>query len=334
MHYWGYTMQIRTLAGRVSGWFARGHPMQDTPRPSEPLAAPRTAFVLLGGGARGAAQAGALTVLLEAGLRPDVIIGISAGSWNGSYLAVNPSPERALALEGLWIATTSHEILGPSRWIVALNAVANRASLYGSAGMRRMAERQLQGRSFADTSVPLYIVATDLTSASARFFSSGPLLPAVLASSAVPGIFPPVCVDGSVLVDGGLSEWEGCLKALELGATRIVLVACGGVMAVSPHLESFRNILARSMEVSNRSGFARTVSALRGLGAEVLPVFPELTVGNALDFDRAPTLIHAGRAAARQALAEWEHAQAEHSAAIALAAGLVADVTSLHVAAS
>ncbi|MGH2517264.1 MAG: patatin-like phospholipase family protein, partial [Ktedonobacterales bacterium] len=149
-------MQIRTLTERVSGWFARGHPMHELLLADEPLAAPRTAFVLLGGGARGAAQAGALAVLLEAGLRPDVIIGISAGSWNGSYLAMDPSPERALALEGLWIATTSQEILGPSRWTMALNAVANRASLYGSAGMRRMAERQLQGRTFEDATVPLH----------------------------------------------------------------------------------------------------------------------------------------------------------------------------------
>ena len=302
-------MQFRSLAGRLSGWFVHSHQAQEALRINEPRETPRTAFVLLGGGARGAAQAGALTVLLEAGLHPDLIIGISAGSWNGSYLAMDPSPERALALEGLWIATTSYDILGPRRWNVALNAVANRASLYDSSGMRRTAERQLQGKSFADAMVPLYIVATDLTSARAYFFSSGTLLPAVLASSAVPGIFPPVDEGGALLVDGGLSEWEGCLKALELGATRIVLVACGGVTATPSRLRSFRHILARSMEINNRSGFIRTIAALRGLGADVIPVFPELTIGNALDFDRAPTLIHAGRAAARQALAEWERAR-------------------------
>ncbi|HLZ22495.1 MAG TPA: patatin-like phospholipase family protein [Ktedonobacterales bacterium] len=327
-------MQIRTLAGRVSGWFARSHVMNESLQVDEPLAAPKTAFVLLGGGARGAAQAGALTVLLEAGLRPDIIIGISAGSWNGSYLAMDPTPERAAILEGLWIATTSQEILGPRRWIMAVNAVANRASLYGSAGMRRMAERQLQGRTFADVTVPLHIVATDLATGEARYFSSGSLLPAVLASSSVPGVFPPVLLEGSVLVDGGITEWEGCQKAVELGATRIVLVACGGVTAVASRLESFRSILVRSMEVSNRSGFARTVMALRGLGVEVLPVFPELTVGNMLDFDHAPTLIHAGRAAARRALADWERADAERTAANVVAKGQVAGVTPLRATAS
>ncbi|MGH2515933.1 MAG: hypothetical protein ACRDHP_09795, partial [Ktedonobacterales bacterium] len=150
----------------------------------------------------------------------------------------------------------------------------------------------------------------------------------------VPGIFPPIRVEDGVLVDGGLSEWEGCLKAIELGATRIVLVACGGVTAAAPRLETFRHVLARSMEVSNRSGFARTVAALRGLGVEVLPIFPELTVGNALDFDHAPTLIHAGRAAARHALAEWERAQAERAAAPAATIGQPAGITPLRTAAS
>lgn len=326
-------MQFRTLAGRVTGWFARSHPLQESVRDDVSLASPRTAFVLLGGGARGAAQAGALTVLLEAGLRPDMIIGISAGSWNGSFLAMDPTPERAVALEGLWIATTSQEILGPRRWVMAVNAVANRASLYGSAGMRRTAERQLQGRNFEDAVVPLHIVATDLASGTARFFSSGSLMPAVMASSAVPGIFPPVLVDGCVLVDGGLSEWEGCLRAVELGATRIVLVACGGMLEAS-RLESFRNILGRSMEVANRSGFARTLTALQGLGVDVLPVFPELTIGNALDFDHAPLLIRAGRAAARQTLAEWEQAQTARRAAVAGIQEQPAEITPLRAASS
>lgn len=327
-------MQFRTLAGRVSRWLVRSHPMEEMPRVDGKLAEPRTAFVLLGGGARGAAQAGALTVLLEAGLRPDLIIGISAGSWNGSYLAMDPSPERAIGLEGLWIATTSHDILGPRRWVIALNAVANRASLYDSGGMRRTAERQLQGKSFADAMIPLYILATDLTAAAPRFFSSGPLLPAVLASSAVPGIFPPVDDNGTLLVDGGLCEWDGCLKALELGATRIVLVSCGGAMAASPRLESFRHILARSMEISNRGSFGRTVTALRGLGAEVIAVYPELTAGTLLDFDRAPILIHAGRAAARRALAEWERAQAAFQASPPHAEAQASGVTPFHATAS
>lgn len=304
-------MQLRSLAGRVSSWFGRdGTGLlvgADGPREASQ---PRTAFVLLGGGARGAAQAGALTVLLDAGIRPDLIVGISAGSWNGSYLALDPTPERAVRLEGLWIATTSNDIIGSRRWVSALNAVANRTSLYGSAGMRRTAQRQINIATFEEMVVPLSIVAADLVSGEPVFFTEGPVLPAVLASSAVPGIFPPVVEDGAVLVDGGLVEWAGCTRALELGATRIFLVSCGGVTVTTLRLDSFRQILERSFEVSNRSSFARTVFALRGAGVEVIPVYPELTVGTPLDFDHAPALVHAGRAAARRALLEWKSGDA------------------------
>lgn len=312
-------MQLRSIAGRVSLWFNREGAdarREDPDAPAEGEREPRTAFVLLGGGARGAAQAGALTVLLDAGIRPDFIVGVSAGSWNGSYIALDPTPERAVRLEGLWIATTSNDIMGPNRWVSALNAVANRTSLYGSAGMRRTAERQMSGISFEELTIPLAIVAADLVSGQPVFFTEGPVLPAVLASSAVPGIFPPVVEDGSVLVDGGLVEWAGCMRALEQGAERIFLVACGGVTAVTtPRLDSFRQILERSFEVSNRSSFARTIFALRGAGVEVIPVFPELTVGTALDFDHAPALVHAGRAAARRALLEWKSGDALVAAA-------------------
>src|SRR5579871_6544386 len=63
---------------------------------------PETVFILFGGAARGAAQAGALTVLLEHGITPDRIVGISAGAWNGSYLALDPTVERCYELEALW----------------------------------------------------------------------------------------------------------------------------------------------------------------------------------------------------------------------------------------
>lgn len=313
-------MQLRSLAGRVSSWFGRDGTglMVGTDAPGE-AAQPRTAFVLLGGGARGAAQAGALTVLLDAGIRPDLIVGISAGSWNGSYLALDPTPERAVRLEGLWIATTSNDIIGSRRWVSALNAVANRTSLYGSAGMRRTAQRQINIATFEELAVPLSIVAADLVSGEPVYFTEGPVLPAVLASSAVPGIFPPVVEDGAVLVDGGLVEWAGCTRALEMGATRIFLVSCGGVTVTTLRLDSFRQILERSFEVSNRSSFARTVFALRGAGVEVIPVYPELTVGTPLDFDHAPALVHAGRAAARHALLEWKSGDAFVASATATA---------------
>lgn len=314
-------MQLRNVQQSLVRWFRR-RPDVYAPfvhMPSLPETAPegtippRTAFILLGGGARGAAQAGALTVLLDNGIAPDLIVGISAGSWNGAHLALDPTPERAFQLEGNWVSTTSNEIMGPNRWSLALNAVASRASLYGSAGMQRVAERYLAATTFEDLRVPLRIVAANLVSGEPKIFSSGPLLPAVLASSAVPGIFPPIIREQEVLVDGSLAEWAGCTLALEMGATRIFLVSCGGVFRSAPQLRTFRHILERSMELHNRASFAQTVFALRGAGAEVIPIFPEMTAGYMLDFDHAPELVAAGRLAARQALRDWVEQQAGHA---------------------
>ncbi len=259
--------------------------------------------MLLGGGARGAAQAGALTGLLEAGVVPDMILAISAGAWNGSYLAVDPTPERARELESLWLATTSRDIVGQWPWNPALHIVRRRLSLYPSDGMRRVASRYIAGLDFADLRVPLRIVASDLIAGREHIFSSGPVLPAVIASSSVPGIFPPVPGERELLVDGGLNEWAGCAAALDLGATRICLVACGSQVPDTFKLRTLIQIIERTMDVSLRDSFDRTIFALRAVGVDVLPVLPVTPECSFLDFDHAADLIACGREAANRALA-------------------------------
>lgn len=292
----------------ASRWTWHWLPWSERQEPTgESGSGPETAFILFGGAARGAAQAGALTALLEHGIIPDLIVGISAGAWNGAYLALDPSPQQAVELEGLWRGTTSMEMLGP-HWRAALNVIGSKRSVFGSQGVRRMADRYLAGHTFDELRIPLQVVATDLVSGEAVIFTSGPLDHAVLASSAIPGLFPPL-VDGErVLVDGGWAEWWGCLSALRSGARRIVLVGCGSVRARSTKRQTYRHIWERSADLSTRQNFERTLFALRGTDREILAVFPELPAGSLLDFDRAPALIRAGREAAEQAVGQWERA--------------------------
>ncbi|HEX6798631.1 MAG TPA: patatin-like phospholipase family protein [Ktedonobacterales bacterium] len=263
----------------------------------------RTAFVLLGGGSRGAAQAGALTALLDAGVIPDIIVAISAGAWNGAYLAVDPTPERALGLERAWLDTTSHDIVGAWPWNPALQVVRRRLSLYDSAGMRRVASHYVAGLDFADLRVPLRIVATDLIAGRPHIFAEGSLLSAVIASSSVPGIFPPVASEHELLVDGGMNEWAGCMAALDLGATRICLLACGSQIPATRKPRSFMQVIERSMDVSLHDSFDRTIFALRASGVDVLPVFPTTPECSFLDFNHAADLIACGHAAGLRALA-------------------------------
>ena len=301
-------MDLLTWRDRVSGWLSRRRThgnmlaMERAVRPSQPH---RTAFVLLGGGARGAAQAGALSVLLEHGIVPNYIVAISAGSWNGAFLAQDPTPERARELEDLWVRTSTLDIVGPRRWRAAINALAQRSSLYGNSGMRRVAERYLGELTFEELRVPLRVVATDLKSGSAHFFSEGAILPAVVASSAMPGVFPPVVTSEHVLIDGGIAEWAACLDALQWGATRICFLGCGSVVEHKSRAQTVRRVLERSLEISLRNNFDVMTFALRASGIDVLAVFPELPRGTMLDFDLAPAFIEVGRDAARKALTQW-----------------------------
>jgi predicted acylesterase/phospholipase RssA len=299
-----------------------------------------TAFVLLGGGSRGAAQAGAIASVMEHGVRPDVIIGVSAGAWNGAYLAVDPTPERAQALCDIWAGLRNSDLLGGGWWRAAVSAVSRRASLYSSDGPLGVARRYMEKHTFEDLKTPLHILATDLTTAEPMLFSSGKLLPAVLASSAVPGIFPPMVIDGHVYVDGGLLEWDACAAALRLGAQKIYLFGCGSIGEISPNMtgpnraveaerrrgsngrhalaESVKaaemeiaptvganllEVLQRSWDVVSQYQFRRAVEDLTAGGANVVSIEPRLPLlARALDFNRSAVMIAAGRAAAEVAM--------------------------------
>jgi NTE family protein len=317
---------------------ASGSPPAHKRSATPPIAREKTVFVLLGGGSRGAAQAGALAAVLEQGIRPDLMIGVSAGAWNGAYLASDPIPERASVLCDLWAKTKTTDLLGGGWWQAAVSAVSGRPALYGSEGPVRMAHRYLPAQTFEELQVPLSIVASNLTTGQPAIFSSGRLLPAVLASSAVPGIFPPVVKDGQVYVDGGLQEWEASATALKLGAQRVYLFGCGAIAELSPRLiptdsgalaeehpgqperdwrvllhrrqqeasmlgANLLDVLERSWDVITRYQFRRSVESLRASGVKVISIDPELPpLSRPLDFNRGAAMIAAGRAAAETAL--------------------------------
>lgn len=307
--------------------------------PDAPLAArDKVAFVLLGGGSRGAAQAGALAVALEQGIKPDIIIGVSAGAWNGAYLAVDPTPERARQLCAIWAGLKTADLLGGGWWRAAISAVSGRPALYGAEGPLRVARRYLEKPTFEELKTPLYILAANLTNGQPKLFSSGRIVPAILASSAVPGVFPPVVLDGQVYVDGGLLEWDACAEALRLGAQTIYLFACGAIGELSPRLslppEALENgngkavnglkpitaflaqqrsapalgatlldVLERSWDVVSRFQFQRAVEGLRAGGAEVISIEPLLPLqARPLDFSHCQMMVEAGRASAEAVL--------------------------------
>jgi NTE family protein len=200
-----------------------------------------TAFILSGGGARGALQAGALRALLERGIQPDVVIGTSIGSWNGTWLAYQPTLEGVERLIDAWREVhTAWIMLGRRRrvfsdhalnsmlmWQAVRRITGAMPSLYGDLGLRSLLTRFFGELTFEEMAIPLGVVTTDLTHGRHSIFHSGPVVRAVLASSAIPGIFPPVRIGDALYCDGAGLDYDSFAAALAFGARRIFVLAIG-----------------------------------------------------------------------------------------------------------
>jgi len=150
--------------------------------------------VLSGGGARGVAHLGVLQAFAEAGIVPSAISGTSAGALIGAFIACGLSPLEATAiLREEWR-------LHRTRWKVL------RGELLSQRRIGEFLGAYLPAKYFEDLKIPLHVSATDLEKGGQRIFSSGEIIPPLLAACAVPVIFPPVTIDGTPYVDGGLSN--------------------------------------------------------------------------------------------------------------------------------
>jgi NTE family protein len=165
--------------------------------------APRTAFVLGGGGMLGAAEVGMLGALIEAGIRPDLVVGNSVGAINGAVLAANPTIEQVQALGALWRGIASENTFGGSLLGRLARLARSRTHIHSPEPLRRQLCVRLPS-TFEELEVPFQCVAASIERATARWFDAGALVPAILASCAVPGLLPPVQIDGEHHLDGGL----------------------------------------------------------------------------------------------------------------------------------
>lgn len=187
--------------------------------------ADRTAFVLSGGGPYGALQVGALLALFEAGVRPDLVVGSSVGSMNGAFVAFGPSIAGMERLKRIWLDFGDSDLFPGGRFKTAWARMLMRGNrVFDNSGLRRTVEANLGQPRFEDGQIPFGVVATDLDTGAERVFSSGPLVEPLLASSAMPGIYPPVAIDGSLYIDGGVSNAVPIAPAVAMGAKRIYVI--------------------------------------------------------------------------------------------------------------
>jgi NTE family protein len=173
----------------------------------------RTAFVLSGGGNQGVSQVGMLRALIEREIYPDVVIGTSAGALNGAAIAAEPTLENIDRLDELWCSLQGTDVFPGSKLSRAWNVLRRDDHLFPNSGLAAVVYRSLSVRTFAELAVPLRVIATDLDTGEEVVFAQGPLGPALLASAALPGVFPSIRHDNRLLVDGAVVNsvplWHG-----------------------------------------------------------------------------------------------------------------------------
>lgn len=186
----------------------------------------KIAFVLGGGGQLGAHEVGMLRALLEHGVRPDFILGTSVGAINGAVIAADPTPAAATRLEGVWSRIDGSDAFSGSILGRLGTLARTRTHLHGNEPLRSLLTDALPDR-FEDLTVPFQCVAASIERAAERWFESGPLVDAVLASSAVPGILPAVSIGGEHFLDGGIVNSIPVGHAVELGARTVYVLHVG-----------------------------------------------------------------------------------------------------------
>jgi len=153
-----------------------------------------TGIALSGGGARGISHLGVLKALDELGVHLDYISGTSTGALVGALYSYGLSPDKIL------------ELIINTRFFSSLRPAWTWTGLVNMDGLRDLIIKLIPEDSFDALKIPLTITATNLTKGKADYFTTGPLVPAVLASCCVPVLFNPVHVNGEVYVDGGMTD--------------------------------------------------------------------------------------------------------------------------------
>jgi NTE family protein len=238
-----------------------------------------TAFVLGGGGRWGAVEVGMLKALVEAEVTPDIVLGTSIGALNGSVIADEPGPGGVERLTRLWDNISGADLFR-SGWGRVRNMMTLRSSIHDTGQMRTLLAAVHGTRRIEDLAVPFQCVAASIERAAEHWFTSGPLVEALLASSAVPALFPPVEVDGEHFYDGGLVNSVPLTRAIELGAKRVYVLQVGRIESpLRPPRRLYEAALI-SFEIARRNRFTTLLDNLPdGVEVHVLPS------GNPVAFD-------------------------------------------------
>jgi NTE family protein len=261
----------------------------------------RTAFVLSGGAALGAIQAGMLRALYERDIRADLIVGTSVGAVNGAFIASRPqAPETADVLAEIWRGLARGDVFPLNPATGFLGFFGARDHLVPDTSLRRLLEAHLEFDRLQHAPTELHVIATDLMSGGDVRLSRGNALEAVMASAAIPGVFPPVPWGDLELIDGGVANNAPISHAIELGAETIYVLPTGIACDLDEAPRGALGMLLHSMNLLVMRRLLVEIELLRD-HAELIVLPPPCPLRvSSMDFGHADELIRDGYASASE----------------------------------
>ncbi len=264
-----------------------------------------TALVLCGGGSKGAVEVGLYQALVELEVSINLVVGTSVGAINGAAIAAGMSADD---LERAWKGLRRRDLFALNRQLFWRLVWAD--SLYDHRSLRKFLEHVLPVRRFEDLTIPLIVTGTDFQTGQPVYWRQGDLLDAIMASVAMPGLFPPQVVRGVQVVDGAITDNVPLDVAVEEGADTVIVMLCACCERTSRPVRGLLPILRRAVSIAIDRKYHADIQRYAGQ-ARLIALEPQTGLEIALlDFRHTDELIAQGYTCALAALKEWAGSRA------------------------
>ena len=253
---------------------------------------PKLALVLGAGSARGFAHIGVIKALDAAGIRPDLIVGASAGSVIGVFYAAGYTGAQ---MEDVAMKVRDADVID--------NASNTKRGLIAGEALQRLINNFVKDKPIEALKTPFIAMATNLKTGDSVQLKSGDAGQAVRASSSMPGVFLPMSINGMELVDGAITSPLPVSVARQMGADMVVVAVDVGAAPQNAHASGIYEIVMQSFEIMGLS-----LAKLEGQKADVL-IKPNVGAFSGSDFGNRAQLIAAGYSAGQKAIEQIRHAR-------------------------
>jgi NTE family protein len=244
--------------------------------------------------------------LVARGIKPDFVFGSSVGAINAAGFCSDPSPSGVERMASTWRQLTSDDIFPQGRVPNALRYFQQRESVHPNSALRKVVEKGVTFDRIEHSPVHLEVVATSLHDGRACWFTSGPAVERILASSALPALLPPVEIDGESFIDGGVVDNVPIGRAMSEGAERIFVLLCGPMHYTPNRYRRPVEAVLTAFFIAVHTRFVRELTHLpEGVEAVVFTIDSE-PLARYDNFSNTDRLIESGRTNAEIVLDFWQ----------------------------